>query len=132
MPRGDRMGPAGWGPMSGRAAGYCAGYGVPGYMNPMPDGGAWAPGAGMGRGGRGRGHRNMYWATGMTGWQRGAMGYPGAYGFAGPAPFYEPSAEQELAALRNQVKLMEEGLQQTQERIRELEQGSEAAAPDKK
>jgi hypothetical protein len=34
MPGGDRTGPAGAGPMTGRAAGYCAGYGVPGYVNP--------------------------------------------------------------------------------------------------
>lgn len=36
MPRGDGTGPAGMGPMTGRAAGYCAGYGVPGYVNPIP------------------------------------------------------------------------------------------------
>ena len=36
MPGGDRTGPAGFGPMTGRAAGYCAGYTVPGYMNPIP------------------------------------------------------------------------------------------------
>jgi len=35
MPAGDRTGPAGFGPMTGRAAGYCAGYPVPGYMNPV-------------------------------------------------------------------------------------------------
>ena len=29
MPRGDGTGPAGLGPMTGRSAGYCAGYGVP-------------------------------------------------------------------------------------------------------
>jgi hypothetical protein len=34
MPLGDRTGPAGLGPMTGRAAGFCAGYPVPGYMNP--------------------------------------------------------------------------------------------------
>ena len=34
MPRGDRTGPAGMGPMTGRATGYCAGYYTPGYMNP--------------------------------------------------------------------------------------------------
>jgi hypothetical protein len=34
MPFGDRTGPAGLGPMTGRAAGFCAGYPVPGYMNP--------------------------------------------------------------------------------------------------
>ncbi|MBN1863537.1 MAG: DUF5320 domain-containing protein [Victivallales bacterium] len=48
MPGGDGTGPMGMGSMTGRAAGFCAGYGVPGYMNPMPVqwGGAWnaAPG----------------------------------------------------------------------------------------
>ncbi len=34
MPRGDGTGPAGMGAMTGRAAGYCAGFGVPGYLNP--------------------------------------------------------------------------------------------------
>jgi len=38
MPGGDRTGPMGLGPMTGRAAGYCAGYPVPGFMNPMPTG----------------------------------------------------------------------------------------------
>ena len=33
MPFGDGTGPAGAGPMTGRAAGFCAGYPVPGYMN---------------------------------------------------------------------------------------------------
>ena len=41
MPGGDRTGPAGMGPMAGRAAGYCAGYPVPGFMNPVPRGGFW-------------------------------------------------------------------------------------------
>ena len=35
MPRGDGTGPAGLGPMTGRAAGFCAGFPVPGYMNPV-------------------------------------------------------------------------------------------------
>jgi hypothetical protein len=33
MPGGDGTGPGGMGPMTGRAAGYCAGYSVPGYAN---------------------------------------------------------------------------------------------------
>ena len=36
MPAGDRTGPMGRGPMSGRGLGYCAGYGVPGSMNTVP------------------------------------------------------------------------------------------------
>ena len=36
MPGGDRTGPGGAGPMTGRAAGYCAGYAAaPGYANPI-------------------------------------------------------------------------------------------------
>ena len=34
MPRGDKTGPTGLGSKTGRAAGYCAGFSVPGYMNP--------------------------------------------------------------------------------------------------
>lgn len=33
MPGGDRTGPAGLGPMTGRAAGYCAGYPAPGFTS---------------------------------------------------------------------------------------------------
>ena len=34
MPGGDRTGPAGMGPMTGRRAGYCAGLKIPGVANP--------------------------------------------------------------------------------------------------
>ncbi|MEA3505965.1 MAG: DUF5320 domain-containing protein, partial [Elusimicrobiota bacterium] len=34
MPAGDRTGPAGRGPMTGRGAGFCAGSASPGYINP--------------------------------------------------------------------------------------------------
>lgn len=34
MPWGNGTGPLGMGPMTGRAAGFCAGYPVPGYSNP--------------------------------------------------------------------------------------------------
>ncbi len=33
MPRGDRTGPEGLGPLTGRAAGYCSGSGKPGYAS---------------------------------------------------------------------------------------------------
>jgi hypothetical protein len=35
MPAGNGTGPMGMGPMTGRAAGYCAGYPLPGFANPM-------------------------------------------------------------------------------------------------
>ena len=35
MPFGDRTGPTSLGPMTGRAAGFCAGFPVPRYINPV-------------------------------------------------------------------------------------------------
>jgi hypothetical protein len=96
MPRGDRTGPWGAGPMTGRAAGYCAGYPVPGFMN---------PGRGYGRGfGRG-------WGRGFgRGFGRGWYVYPPpALGQAAYPQVYPPvtqpqSPKQEVAALENYQK----------------------------
>ena len=56
MPRGDGTGPMGMGSMTGRGAGYCAGFSAPGFMNPI--GGRLGLGLGLGRGGgRGRAFR---------------------------------------------------------------------------
>ncbi|MBN2209424.1 MAG: DUF5320 domain-containing protein [Candidatus Coatesbacteria bacterium] len=119
MPRGDGTGPMGMGPMTGRAAGYCAGYNVPGFMNPV--GGR---GAGFGGGGFGRGRRNWYHATGMPGWQRAGMGMPAwgmpGYGYASPAG-YAPTGEQELGALKTQAEYLEKSLDEIRKRMNELE-----------
>jgi len=124
MPRGDGTGPAGLGPMTGRAAGYCAGYPVPGYMNPIPGRGLW----GWGRGrGAGRGWRNWFYATGLTGWQRAATGWP-AFGYVVPpvVPYAAPSApamsvEQQLDVLKGQAEYFEDALEGIRKRIAELE-----------
>ncbi len=110
MPKGNGMGPTGMGPRSGRAAGYCAGYGTPGFQNPAHGRGG-AGGAWLGFFGLGRGRQKMFYATGLTGWQRSGAAFGGAT--LGP--------EQELALLRNRAKSLEEGLQQARERIAELE-----------
>ena len=89
MPGGDGTGPMGLGPMTGRAAGYCAGYGVPGYMNPIPGRGYFGWGRGFWGAGRGRGWRGWYRATGMPGWVRAAYGMP-AWGMPRPVPYYGP------------------------------------------
>jgi hypothetical protein len=62
MPGGDRSGPRGLGPMTGRGLGYCAGYPTPGYSR----GPGWGHGmySGWGRGwhrGRGRGYGRGSW-----------------------------------------------------------------------
>lgn len=38
MPGGDGTGPLGFGPGSGRGAGYCLGYPAPGFANSLPGG----------------------------------------------------------------------------------------------
>lgn len=116
MPAGDGTGPMGMGPMTGRAAGYCVGYAVPGYVNPGPRAG-FGPGVGgrgfWGRGGGrggGRGWRHWYRATGMPGW-----------GFAPVTAPYVPSAEQETDVLKRQADFLEQQLGEIRERLTELE-----------
>jgi len=121
MPAGDRTGPAGMGPMTGRGAGYCAGYGVPGYMNPgFGRGLGRGFGRGVGFGGGGRGRRNWYYATGLTGWQRAGMGYP-VYGSVPYNPGYAPTKEQEMEMLKEQAKYLEDTMSEINKRISELE-----------
>ena len=73
MPGLDKTGPNGQGAMTGRKMGICAGNENAGQQNVPPAGLGLGLGRGFGRGGgrgRGRGFRNVYRATGLTGWQR--------------------------------------------------------------
>ncbi|MFY9430067.1 MAG: DUF5320 domain-containing protein [Acetomicrobium sp.] len=126
MPRGDRTGPAGMGPMTGRAAGYCAGYPVPGYMNPYWCRGAgfWGrPGRGWGAGfDRGRGWRRMYHATGLPGWARAY--YPYYHGWMAPYPEEIPQdvpvVEEEMAFLKQQAEILKSELKAIEKRLEDL------------
>ena len=109
MPWGDRTGPLGAGPMTGRGAGYCAGYPVPGYANPI--GRFAAFGFGRGFGGRGRGFRHWFYATGMPGWMRS--------GFS-PLP-YQFSKEDEKSFLKQQVDFLTKTIEDINKRLAELE-----------
>ncbi|MFO7871759.1 MAG: DUF5320 domain-containing protein [Kiritimatiellia bacterium] len=126
MPGGDGTGPGGIGPMTGRAAGYCAGYGMPGYANPVP-----GRGFGYGRG------RGFGYGRGMGPGFRGGRGrwgaYTGPYGYGAPAvPYYgggyvpqygygAQNPEDELNALKGQSEYLEEALEGVRRRISELE-----------
>ncbi len=126
MPRGDGTGPWGGGPMTGRAAGYCAGNTVPGYMSPGGGLGRFGGWGGGWRGGGGRGYRNVYYATGLTGWQRGvrAPGGWGGYGWSvAPAVPYGAgiTREQEVAGLQAQAENLEQTLSDIRERLSKLE-----------
>ncbi len=112
MPGGDRTGPMGMGPMTGRASGYCAGYTNPGYINPVA-----GRGFGLGRGG-GRGRGGGFGRGFGRGWGLSAWG---ANPYAMP---YYPSVvspQQEATALKNQAKAMQDEIRLINERIKDLE-----------
>jgi len=128
MPGGNGTGPTGLGPMTGRGAGFCAGYAAPGYVNS-------AGGRGMGMGwGRGRG--GGFGRGRGFGWGRAGYGFPAygsavnpyAYGGAvnpyayGGAPFTPTVApQQELDSLKGQAEYLEDSLGGIKKRIEELE-----------
>lgn len=120
MPGGDGTGPRGMGAMTGRAAGYCAGNSVPGYMNPGPGygygvrrgNGPGGMGFGSGFGGRGRGGRGRgfgCYGPGVPGWVHADAGLP-----------------RELEALRMQAEQFGGALDGIKKRIEELEAGNQA------
>lgn len=94
MPGGDRTGPLGAGPRTGRGLGYCGWYNRPGFEPP-----AFGFRGGFGFGGRG--WRNRYFATGVPGWA--------------PA-----TVEQETADLKTQAEWLKEQLAAIEKRIQEL------------
>ncbi len=94
MPRGDGTGPMGYGQLTGRQLGPCAGYAAPGYAQ----GGLMGGGMGRGRG-RAMGGRGM------------AFGYGG--GGPAPGPGY-PVAPPALAANESvQLKAQIDNLEKT-------------------
>ena len=140
MPRGDRTGPAGYGPMTGRGAGYCAGFGVPGYMNPYP-GRGYGRGFGGGYGG-GFGWRHRNWAGGSGFWGRGrgrGFGVWGAYPGYSPYPPVAPYApgdpyqagqytkKDQLDDLTTQARYLEEELNEIRKHIETIEAQTEEA-----
>lgn len=92
MPRGDRRGPEGAGPMTGRGLGFCAGNDRPGFAaNAAPQGFYRGFRGGAGRGpGRGMGYGRGY-----------GMGYARTN-----APAYQqPAAEENQGQLTNQDQI---------------------------
>jgi len=98
MPGGDRTGPMGTGPRTGRGMGYCSGYDRPGFANPAPD---FRVRYGFGCGEAGRGWRHRFYTT----------------GFPRPAPL---TPEQETAILKARADRLKSQLDAVQKRIEEL------------
>jgi hypothetical protein len=115
MPGGDGTGPKGMGPMTGRGAGFCAGYSVPGYANPMTGRGfGFGRGRGFGRG-MGRGFRRRF---------GGGWGGPYVNLYDGNPYDTNVTPQQESEILKNQAKAMQDEINAINERIVELESAS--------
>ncbi len=120
MPRGDKTGPMGMGPMTGRGVGYCAG-------DPPLAGRAFGRGYGYGRGffgpcgygygrgfgGGGRGWQNMYFAGRRSQWAR--FGWSGEEGSS-----MAPIKETEKQFLQGQAKSLQLELDEIKKRLDEL------------
>ena len=113
MAHGDRTGPMGQGPMTGRAMGFCTGYDSPGYTK------GFGGGRGMGRGfgfGRGRGFRG--------GWGFGSsrnFGWPDAGNIPG-SPWTEPLGKaDEIKMLKAQAHALKRSQSDIEKRLKELE-----------
>jgi hypothetical protein len=106
------MGPAGAGPATGRGAGFCMGYDVPGYMNR-------GYGLGFGRGfGFGRGIGGRFGGRG-PGFRRG---------YFGGGPMYPPppaTASETVEGLKRHAQMLREELDSINDRISELENKGE-------
>jgi hypothetical protein len=109
MPGGDRTGPRGHGPLTGRGLGFCRGAREGG----SPEG-YYGPGRAFGSG-WGRGWRHCYYATGLPGWARAGRGRFGGMGRSSWTP------RDELDYLRDYTQGLEEALNVTRARIAELE-----------
>lgn len=110
MPRGDRTGPLGEGPMTGRQLGYGAGYDSPGYTK--------GPGMGIGRGFFGRG-RNLF------GRGRG-QGFFWTRRDVAPEEIREiPSRNDELSNIKAEVQSIKSSLSSILERLKLIEPGKE-------
>jgi hypothetical protein len=103
MPGGDRTGPFGSGPRSGRGLGFCGGSGGPGSA-----GGGSRAGANRGAG---RGWRHWFRATGLPGWLRFGAGSDQSAPNA-PADVNKEYLTRRLKALEQERDVVKEQLDQ--------------------
>ncbi len=106
MPGGNKTGPDGQGPMTGRGLGYCAGYPTPGFANSFFGRGRIGAGRAFGRG------------SGF-GFRGGRSQFGNYYPNENP-PYQTLSKKDEINILEVQAKNIKKELEQIQNRISEL------------
>lgn len=111
MSHGDRTGPMGQGPRTGRAMGYCSGSDNPGYMTGIPAGATRGAGRGAGRS-MSRGAGRGFWCRKFSGFGRGRGfaardEYPGYYY---PAPA-QKSVESNVELFENRIRSLKQELE---------------------
>ena len=113
MPGGDRTGPSGRGPLTGRRMGSCTGYPASNFMT-------FGQGYGRGRGmGFGRGFSRGMGFGRFFGWR--PRGYRGFW----DSPSQSFTQEDEVIYLENQAKEVEEELSNIKSRLDELKKAKE-------
>lgn len=113
MPAGDRTGPMGLGPGTGRAFGYCYGFDSPGYSK--------GPGRGMGRGyGFGGGMGRGRW--GGRGFARGSGWNVPYRGYMTDNPWMPAiSKDDEIKFLKSEADALKRSQKDIEKRLEELE-----------
>ncbi len=110
MPGGNRRGPFGAGPLTGRGMGFCGGYDRPGWANPMGGRLGLRRGGGGGRGGgfgQGRGYgRGRGWGRG-GGWGDEEWGPEGSPDERQVLLQRSEAMERELKSIRRRLKALE-------------------------
>lgn len=106
MPRGDSTGPMGMGAMTGRGAGFCTGYNMPGYLN---NAGGRNPGRGFGRG----------FGFGGRGGRGGSFGFRNRF-FSASVPLTNMDPEVEKQSLKSKADYLQSEMEAIKKRLDEL------------
>jgi len=118
MPAGDRTGPEGAGPRTGRGLGYCSGYSTPGYTKGVPRGGAGF-GYGRGRGyGFGRGSGRGYYGRGPVNY---GPYYPAEQAPPAGAPQPQLSEEDRKNMLKDEAEELRRRIEDIEKELQDLE-----------
>jgi Family of unknown function (DUF5320) len=136
MPRGNKTGPEGQGPRTGRGLGYCSGSEVPGYENNEQEFGGQGMGRGQGRAQEaGRGGRRNAQGRGRGLKQGMGRGRNQSFGIAPEmeSGFQEPPVvrEENTASLTARLETLQSEMSKLIKHVQRLEQGQEIKAPGK-